>query len=372
MTPLDRQYGMGITLKGKRDDSFFEKQTITDQSMSNLKLDINNKSEIQGISQISLGSVVKTDNHQKSTANKKTDWYVDKLDEDMMHVRDRAEEIFWAIEAEVAKHGVNRKKIQPFLEFEETVQKNIEDAYEADKNSKLDLRHILEAVEDILKESETAILENEAREGLKSYNLEEFKVSLQLTEAKVVKDLSDGRVKSYVLKLIGDPKSVHLWNDRDQAKKKKQNKKAKLLRKETIAKEKNEVGKDKFYNSDNELETDDQAHRRVEKEALLRKMKNNSVEDSDDDQNTQTLGGIAALKQLAEYKARTTQEFVTADMIRKGQLGEDDLVAFLEKDSLVDLMQYQNDMLASDNEEKGIDQSHAALESIMPNRYNDN
>ena len=86
----------------------------------------------------------------------------------------------------------------------------------------------------------------------------------------------------------------------------------------------------------------------------------------------EALGGMNTLRQLAEYKARTLDDESTADRIRNGHFGENDLVAFLEKDSLVDLMhQQKDDLMNSDDEAKGNENSAAVLDNIMSNRYTD-
>ena len=92
--------------------------------------------------------------------------------------------------------------------------------------------------------------------------------------------------------------------------------------------------------------------------------------DDDDMPAEEALNGLNALRQLAEYKARSLDDTQTADKIRNGLFGENDLVAFLEKDELVDLMQ-SNDAVNSDNEEKGHDNSAAVLDNIIGNRYTD-
>ena len=93
-------------------------------------------------------------------------------------------------------------------------------------------------------------------------------------------------------------------------------------------------------NDDAELNSE-QEREIQERDKMLSQMKKHGHdnEESDDDRFIDALGGLSTYKQMAEYKARSIQDYSMAEKIRKGYFGEDELVAFLEKDSLVDLMQ---------------------------------
>ena len=164
------------------------------------------------------------------------------MQEDEYNIKTRGDIIYDGIHMESLEINPNRKRIEPFPNFEKIVGAKIDSAYSQDKNSNLNLKNILMASNDIMQEQDISIIEHQVKTGDKPYNMAEFKISKELTDKQISDDLKDGIVSSYLLKIINDPKSLPYWSDRDAEKKRKQSKKAKQLRKESLRREKDAQG----------------------------------------------------------------------------------------------------------------------------------
>ena len=54
-------------------------------------------------------------------------------------------------------------------------------------------------------------MDKKVDKGETVYNKDEYEIAKSVTDAKIAKDLAEGRVSKYYLKLMNDPKSLPYW-----------------------------------------------------------------------------------------------------------------------------------------------------------------
>ena len=54
-------------------------------------------------------------------------------------------------------------------------------------------------------------MENKVHMGETSYNMDEYHIGKDTTEAQLAIDMKEGKVSKYVLKIMSDPKSLPYW-----------------------------------------------------------------------------------------------------------------------------------------------------------------
>ena len=104
----------------------------------------------------------------------------------------------------------NRGKGEFFAEFAEKRQ-----AAQAasDGRRRLDVAQVMEASDDVLlkQNGEGTFLQQKVVDGQTSYNLDEYHIGKETTEAQIGLDMREGKVSKYVLKIMSDPKSLPYW-----------------------------------------------------------------------------------------------------------------------------------------------------------------
>ncbi len=60
-------------------------------------------------------------------------------------------------------------------------------------------------------EDENQFQESKVRDGKTSYNMEEYSIGRECADQQVEKDLTEGNVNRYMLKILADPKAVPYW-----------------------------------------------------------------------------------------------------------------------------------------------------------------
>ena len=71
----------------------------------------------------------------------------------------------------------------------------------------------MEASNDVLlkQNGEGQFLEQKVIQGETSYNLDEYHIGKDTTEAQLAIDMQEGKVNKYLLKIMQDPKSLPHW-----------------------------------------------------------------------------------------------------------------------------------------------------------------
>lgn len=81
---------------------------------------------------------------------------------------------------------------------------------------RLDAGLVMQAADDVLvlsqKPEKQKDIEKEAKEGKRDYNKDEFVIGKEATENLITKEMQQGKVDKYILKMMADPKQVPYWD----------------------------------------------------------------------------------------------------------------------------------------------------------------
>ena len=81
---------------------------------------------------------------------------------------------------------------------------------------RLDAGLVMQAADDVLvlsqKPDKQDEIAKEAKEGKRDYNKDEFVIGKEATENLITKEMQQGRVDKYILKMMADPKQVPYWD----------------------------------------------------------------------------------------------------------------------------------------------------------------
>ena len=78
-------------------------------------------------------------------------------------IKYRGDMIYDKLHQESLVINPNRKRIEPFPNFEKNVGEKIDSAYSQDKNSNLNLKNILMASTDIMQEQDISVIERQVK-----------------------------------------------------------------------------------------------------------------------------------------------------------------------------------------------------------------
>ena len=82
------------------------------------------------------------------------------------------------------------------------------------------LQKVLLASAEYRQDGNTALIEHKVHKGLTDYNEEQYSMAKELTDKHIQKDLKEGNVSKYMLKIMREPKMLPYWKDaHDQAQK---------------------------------------------------------------------------------------------------------------------------------------------------------
>ena len=114
-------------------------------------------------------------------------------------------------------------------------------AQELDANNKkrMNVDNVMCAANDALQaqQAETSFLNQKVLEGETVYNQEEFNIGKDSCDLQVEKDMAEGNVNKYMLKILADPKAVAYWEQSRFENLKRSEEAMKLLKKQvTLAK----------------------------------------------------------------------------------------------------------------------------------------
>ena len=119
-----------------------------------------------------------------------------------------------------------------------------------DSERRFDITEIMSAANEILVSHSSEnhqFLDKKVREGEVTYNNDEVEIAKEVTEELIKRDLDEGNVNKYLLKIMSDPKSLPYWEQARFENLKRSELAMKLLRKQVrLAK------KEGRYNADME------------------------------------------------------------------------------------------------------------------------
>ena len=109
-------------------------------------------------------------------------------------------------------------------------------AEELDANNKkrMNVDNVMCAANDALQaqQAETSFLSQKVQEGETVYNQEEFHIGKDSCDRQVEKDMAEGNVNKYMLKILADPKAVAYWEQSRFENLKRSEEAMKLLKKQ--------------------------------------------------------------------------------------------------------------------------------------------
>ena len=87
-------------------------------------------------------------------------------------------------------------------------------AQSSSKKRRIDVDKVVDATMQVLLsiENKGDFLDKKVKNGETDFNADEYEIAKTMTEERVAKDLAEGKVSKYILKLMDDPKVLTQWD----------------------------------------------------------------------------------------------------------------------------------------------------------------
>ena len=201
---------------------------------------------------------------------------------------------------------------------------------------RLDAGLVMQAADDVLvlsqKPEKQKDIEKEAKEGKRDYNKDEFVIGKEATENLITKEMQQGKVDKYILKMMADPKQVPYWDQTKFVALKKSAEAMAQVRKEIqqakrearLRQEAEEAG----------LDANEEAKSQELQNVLIfdvnEKLKDGQLlSESEQEEVDEMFLGKDTTQALAEFKARALNKMELADKIRGNKLTHEQLLQFI-------------------------------------------
>ena len=101
---------------------------------------------------------------------------------------------------------------------------------------RIDVDKVIDASQQVLlsTEDKCEFLDKKFKAGETEFNADEYEIAKTVTEERIAKDLAEGKVSKYILKLIDDPKVLTYWDQTKFDNLKRSEEYMKQLRKQVI------------------------------------------------------------------------------------------------------------------------------------------